>query len=45
VYVSTVPGGAFGNDKCIRLSYATSDDRLIEATKRIKEALNALKDQ
>ncbi|MCL2041531.1 MAG: pyridoxal phosphate-dependent aminotransferase [Bacteroidales bacterium] len=45
VYVSTVPGGAFGNDKCIRLSYATSDDRLIEATKRIKEALSALKDQ
>ena len=42
VYVSTVPGGAFGNEKCIRLSYATSDERLIEATKRIKEALGKL---
>jgi len=42
VYISTVPGGAFGNEKCIRLSYATSDERLIEATKRIKEALGRL---
>ena len=42
VYVSTVPGGAFGNEKCIRLSYATSDEKLIEATKRIKEALGKL---
>jgi len=42
VYVSTVPGGAFGNDKCIRLSYATSDEKLIEATNRIKEALGKL---
>jgi aspartate aminotransferase len=42
VYVSTVPGGAFGNEKCIRFSYATSDERLIEATKRIKEALGKL---
>ena len=41
-HVSTVPGGAFGNDKCIRFSYATGDDRLIEATKRIKEALEKL---
>ena len=42
VYVSTVPGGAFGNEKCIRLSYATSDEKLIEATQRIKEALGKL---
>jgi aspartate aminotransferase len=42
VYVSTVPGGAFGNEKCIRFSYATSDEQLIEATERIKEALEKL---
>jgi aspartate aminotransferase len=41
-HVSTVPGGAFGNENCIRLSYATNDDRLIEATKRIKTALSKL---
>lgn len=41
-HVSTVPGGAFGNDKCIRFSYATSEERLIEAAKRIKKALSEL---
>lgn len=38
-YVATVTGDAFGNPNCIRLSYATSEEQLIEALKRIKEAL------
>ena len=37
--VATVMGSAFGDDTCIRLSYATSEDLLIEALRRIKEAL------
>lgn len=37
--VATVTGDAFGNPNCIRLSYATSEALLIEAFKRIKEAL------
>ena len=41
--VATVQGSAFGDDSCIRLSYATSEDVLIEAIRRIKEALANLK--
>jgi aspartate aminotransferase len=41
--VATVGGDAFGAPDCIRISYATSDDLLIEAVKRIKEALKRLK--
>ena len=37
--VATVMGSAFGDDTCIRLSYATSEDLLREALRRIKEAL------
>lgn len=37
--VATVTGDAFGNPDCIRFSYATSEDQLTEALKRIKEAL------
>jgi aspartate aminotransferase len=37
--VATVTGEAFGNPNCIRLSYATSENLLIEAFKRIKEVL------
>jgi len=37
--VATVTGDAFGNSNCIRLSYATSEDVLIDAFTRIKEAL------
>jgi len=37
--VATVTGDAFGNPDCIRFSYATSEDILTEALKRIKEAL------
>ncbi|RZJ33649.1 MAG: pyridoxal phosphate-dependent aminotransferase [Flavobacterium sp.] len=38
--VATVTGDAFGNPDCIRLSYATSENLLIEALRRIKEALS-----
>ena len=37
--VATVTGEAFGNPHCIRISYATSEEQLTEALKRIKEAL------
>ena len=37
--VATVTGDAFGNPDCIRLSYATSEDILKEAIRRIKEVL------
>jgi aspartate aminotransferase len=40
--VATVTGEAFGNPNCIRLSYATSDEILIEAAARIKTALDKL---
>jgi aspartate aminotransferase len=38
--VATVTGEAFGNPNCIRISYAASQDNIIEAVKRIKEALS-----
>ena len=38
-HVSLVPGEAFGEDNCVRFSYATSDEKLTEAIKRIKTAL------
>ena len=41
--VATVGGNAFGAPECLRISYATSDDLLVEAVKRIKEALEKLK--
>ena len=40
--VSTVSGVAFGNEKCIRLSYATSDEKLKDAAERISKALSIL---
>jgi aspartate aminotransferase len=40
--VALVSGDAFGEDNCMRFSYATSEDKLIEAVKRIKEALAKL---
>ncbi|MDR2385645.1 MAG: pyridoxal phosphate-dependent aminotransferase [Tannerella sp.] len=42
-HVATVGGAAFGAPECIRLSYATSDENIIEAVRRIKEALGLLK--
>ena len=38
--VATVTGDAFGNPNCIRISYAASQEQIIEAIKRIKESLN-----
>lgn len=41
-HVSLVPGGAFGDDNCVRLSYAASEKDLVEGMKRMKEALATL---
>lgn len=41
--VATVGGDAFGSPECLRISYATSDELLIEAVSRIKVALERLK--
>ncbi|MDZ7847592.1 MAG: pyridoxal phosphate-dependent aminotransferase [Owenweeksia sp.] len=41
--VGLVPGDAFGSPECLRISYATSEDQLTEAIKRIKEAILKLK--
>lgn len=41
-YLALVPGAAFGEDRYIRFSYATSEENLIEALKRMKEALAKL---
>lgn len=41
--VAIVGGDAFGAPECIRISYATSDNLLVEAVKRIAEALDKLK--
>ncbi len=41
-HVATVGGDSFGNDNYIRISYAASDESLIEALRRIKEALAKL---
>ena len=40
--VAVVAGGAFGLTNCIRISYAASMERLVEAMNRIEKALNAL---
>lgn len=42
-HVATVGGDAFGDLDCFRMSYATSEDNIVEAMKRIKEALAKLK--
>ncbi|WOF98136.1 pyridoxal phosphate-dependent aminotransferase [Segatella copri] len=42
-HVATVGGDAFGDPDCFRMSYATSDENIVEAIKRIKEALGKLK--
>jgi aspartate aminotransferase len=42
-HVSLVPGGAFGDEACVRLSYAASEEDLQKALKRIKDALATLK--
>jgi aspartate aminotransferase len=40
--VSIVAGTAFGSPNCIRLSYATSEDLIIESVTRISKALSLL---
>lgn len=42
-HVACVGGTAFGAPECIRMSYATSDENIVEAMRRIKEALAKLK--
>lgn len=42
-HVATVGGDAFGDPDCFRMSYATSDENIVEAIRRIKEALGKLK--
>lgn len=41
-HISSVNGAAFGNSNCIRLSFATSMDKLEEAMKRMAKALSEL---
>ena len=42
-HVATVGGDAFGDPNCFRMSYATSDENIVEAMRRIKEVLAALR--
>ncbi len=42
-HVAAVSGASFGNPNCIRFSYATALEQLIEAAKRIKQACALLK--
>ena len=41
-HVATVGGDAFGDPECFRMSYATSDDNIREAMRRIKDCLSHL---
>ena len=41
--VALVQGVAFGDDNCVRLSYATSEEKLREAVRRIREAVEKMK--
>ncbi len=41
-HVATVGGDAFGDPECFRMSYATSDENIVEAMRRIKETLAQL---
>jgi aspartate aminotransferase len=42
-HIATVPGDAFGEPNGIRISFATSDDKLTEAMKRMKDSLAKIK--
>ena len=42
-HVALVPGDAFGNPECLRISYATSKKLMITAMSRISDALAELK--
>jgi aspartate aminotransferase len=41
-HVSVVGGAAFGAPECLRISYAASDEQLVESLKRIRESLARL---
>jgi aspartate aminotransferase len=41
-HIATVPGAAFGAPKCIRISFANSDENLEKAMERLKNALAKL---
>jgi aspartate aminotransferase len=41
-HVASVPGGPFGSDYHIRLSFTTSDDVILEGMKRIRKAFQEL---
>lgn len=41
-HVATVGGDAFGSPECFRMSYATSDENIVEALRRIKDAVSKL---
>ena len=41
-HVACVGGTSFGAPECIRMSYATSDENITEAIRRIKDALSKL---
>ena len=41
-HVAIVTGSAFGDSNCVRISYATSVEKLQEAMKRVKKACSAL---
>ncbi|MBN1159520.1 MAG: pyridoxal phosphate-dependent aminotransferase [Bacteroidales bacterium] len=42
-HIAMVPGEAFGDPGCARISFATSDEKLVEAMKRMKDALGRLR--
>ena len=42
-HVASIGGDAFGDPECFRMSYATSDENIVEAMRRIKEVLADLK--
>ena len=42
-HVATVGGDAFGSPECFRMSYATSDENIVEALRRIRLACEKLK--
>ena len=42
-HVATVGGDAFGDPDCFRMSYATSDENIIEAMTRIRNTVAKLK--
>ena len=41
-HVTVVTGNAFGDENCVRISYAASEEKITEALKRMKAALEKL---